>query len=142
MDGKRVTAAAPGQLTRLGDMPPHPSYGTLIMGKVLQIRVGVVTWNEDLLEELWPKLAELAFSVPIRHEKRGVLEMVRALDEGLTFMKWPKARQEALGPGIRKAARLKQNLEKALADWRPREANVLSDQLEDVLDQLEQAFVA
>ena len=99
------------------------------MGKVLQIRVGVVTWNEDLLEELWPKLAELAFSVPIRHEKRGVLEMVRALDEGL-------------GPGIRKAARLKQNLEKALADWRPREANVLSDQLEDVLDQLEQAFVA
>ena len=68
--------------------------------------------------------------------------MVRALDEGLTFMKWSKARQEALGPGIREAARLKQNLENALADWQPREANALSDQLEDALDRLEQAFVA
>ena len=80
--------------------------------------------------------------MPIKHEKRGVLEMVRALDEGLTFMKWSKARQDALGPGIREAARLKQELEAALADWQPREANVLSDQLEDVLDDLERAFVA
>ena len=71
------------------------------MGKALQIRVSAVTWNEDLLEQLWPQLTELAFSVPIKHEKRGVLEMVRALDEGLTFMKWSKARQDALGPGIR-----------------------------------------
>ncbi len=63
-------------------------------------------------------------------------------NEGLTFMKWSKARQEALGPGIREAARLKQNLENALADWQPREANALSDQLEDALDRLEQAFVA
>ena len=81
------------------------------MGKALQIRVSAVTWNEDLLEQLWPQLTELAFSVPIKHEKRGVLEMVRALDEGLTFMKWSKARQDALGPGIREAARLKQELD-------------------------------
>lgn len=47
-----------------------------------------------------------------------------------------------LGTGIREAARLKQELEAALADWQPREANVLSDQLEDVLDNLERAFVA
>lgn len=71
------------------------------MGKALQIRVSAVTWNEDLLEELWPQLTELAFSVPIQHEKRGVLEMVRALDEGLTFMKWSKNRQDVMGPGIR-----------------------------------------
>ena len=43
---------------------------------------------------------------------------------------------------IREAARLKQELEAALADWQPREANVLSDHLEDVLDHLERAFVA
>ena len=53
------------------------------MGEALQIRVTAVTWNEDLLEKLWPKLTELAFSVPIKHEKHGVLEMVRALHEGL-----------------------------------------------------------
>lgn len=113
-----------------------------IMGKALQIRVSAVTWNEDLLEQYWPLLSELAFSVPIKHEKHGVLEMVRALDQGLEFMKWSDARRAAMGPGIREAARLKEELEAALADWQPREANTLSDQLEDVLDQLEQAFVA
>ena len=38
--------------------------------------------------------------------------------------------------------RLKQALETALADWQPREANILSDKLEDVLDTLEKVFVA
>lgn len=112
------------------------------MGKALQIRVSAVTWNQDLLEQYWPQLSELAFSVPIKHEKRGVLEMVRALDQGLQFMKWSDARRAAMGAGIREAARLKEKLEAALADWQPREANTLSDQLEDALDQLEQAFVA
>ena len=112
------------------------------MGNALQIRVTAVTWNEDLLEKLWPKLTELAFSVPIKHEKHGVLEMVRALHEGLQFLPWSEARRKAMGPGIEEAARLKQALENALADWQPREANILSDKLEDVLDTLEKAFVA
>lgn len=112
------------------------------MGNALQIRVTAVTWNEDLLEKLWPKLTELAFSVPIKHEKHGVLEMVRALNDGLQFLPWSEARRKALGPGIQEAARLKQALENALADWQPREANILSDKLEDVLDTLEKAFVA
>lgn len=112
------------------------------MGKALQIRVSAVTWNEDLLEKLWPKLTELAFSVPIKHEKHGVLEMVRALDQGLQFLPWSEARRKALGPGILEAARIKEDIEAALADWQPRDANKLSDKLEDVLDQLERAFVA
>ena len=112
------------------------------MGEALQIRVTAVTWNEDLLEKLWPKLTELAFSVPIKHEKHGVLEMVRALHEGLQFLPWSEARRKAMGPGIEEAARLKQALENAMADWQPREANILSDKLEDVLDTLEKAFVA
>ena len=112
------------------------------MGEALQIRVTAVTWNEDLLEKLWPQLTELAFSVPIKHEKHGVLEMVRALHDGLQFLPWSEARRKAMGPGIEEAARLKQALENALADWQPREANILSDKLEDVLDTLEKAFVA
>jgi hypothetical protein len=111
------------------------------MGKALQIRVSAVTWNEDLLERLWPRLTELAFSVPIKHERHGVLEMVRALDDGLKFLPWSAARRAALGPGIRKAATLKRELEAALADWQPQQANRLSDELEDVLDELEHAFV-
>lgn len=112
------------------------------MGKVLQIRVIAVTWNDDLLEENWPKLTQLAFSVPIKLENHGLLEMVRALSEGLQFMKWSDARKEAMGPGIRKIAKIREDLEKALADWEPRKANDLSDQLEDALDELERAYVS
>ncbi|MDR3357317.1 MAG: hypothetical protein LBN96_00345 [Desulfovibrio sp.] len=112
------------------------------MGKVLQIRVSAVTWNENLLEQFWPELAEFAFSVPIKHEKRGVLEMVRALDEGFRFMGWPDSRKTALGDDIHKAAALKAAIENALADWQPGRANALSDELEDVLDRMENALAA
>ncbi|MDR1660262.1 MAG: hypothetical protein LBR94_07985 [Desulfovibrio sp.] len=112
------------------------------MGKVLQIRVSAVTWNEDLLEKFWPELSEIAFSVPVKHEKHGVLEMVRALDEGFRFMGWPEARKTTLGDDIRKAAALKTAIENALADWHPRLANALSDELENVLDRMESAIVA
>jgi hypothetical protein len=112
------------------------------MGKVLQIRVSAVTWNEDLLEKFWPELTELAFSVPIKHEKRGVLEMVRALDEGFRFMGWPEARKTALRDDIHKVAALKAAIENALADWQPGRANALSDELENVLDRMENAVIA
>lgn len=110
------------------------------MGKALQIRVIAVTWDDDLLEKYWPRLSDLAFSVPVKHGKRGVLEMVRALADGLKFMKWPEARIQALGPGIEKAEKIREELEKALADWDPRRANALSDELEDELDRLESAY--
>lgn len=110
------------------------------MGKALQIRVSAVTWNEDLLTELWPRLSELAFSVPLKHEKHGVLEMVRALSDGLKFMPWPEQRRAALTPGIDKAVHIVRRLEAALADWDPRTANACSDELEAVLDTLEAAF--
>ncbi len=112
------------------------------MGKVLQIRVVAVTWDDDLVEKYWPKLSELAFSVPIKFENRGLLEMVRALAEGLDFMKWSDSRKRVMGPGIRKAAQIRAELEKALADWDPRKANSLSDELEDTLDKLEDEWVA
>ena len=111
------------------------------MGKVLQIRVIAVTWNEDLVEEEWPRISRLAFAVPVKLENRGVLEMVRALSEGLRFMDWPEKQKDALRPGIEKAAKIRSDLEKALADWEPSRANELSDRLEDTLDELERAFV-
>lgn len=110
------------------------------MGKVLQIRVSAVTWNEDLVEEYWPNLVRLAGSVPVKSEERGVFELVRRLDEGLRFMKWSEARKLGMGPGIHEAARLKAEIEAALADWEPRKANALSDALEDALDALERAY--
>lgn len=111
------------------------------MGKVLQIRVTSWTWNEDLVEKEWPRLSELAFSVPMKHEKHGVMDMVRALGDGLLFMKWSAERKEALGEGIKNAVSLKKRIESALADWNPQEANRLSDELELQLDKLEHKFV-
>ena len=111
------------------------------MGKVLQIRVSAVTWDPDRVEEDWPRISRLAFAVPVKLADHGVLEMVRALSEGLEFEKWPQERKAALGPGIRKAARIRADIEKALADWEPARANQLSDELEDTLDSLERSYV-
>lgn len=111
------------------------------MGKVLQIRVIAVTWDPDLVEEYWPRVAKLAFSIPVKLANHGVLEMVRALSDGLEFEKWPQERKDAIGPGIRKAEKIRVDIEKALADWEPARANKLSDELEDTLDALERAYV-
>lgn len=112
------------------------------MGKVLQIRVVAETWNDKLVEEYWPRLAQLAFETPIKFSNQGILELVRGLAEGLEFLNWSARRKEAMGPDIRRAARIKADLEKALADWEPRKANSLSDELEDVLDELERKWTA
>lgn len=109
------------------------------MGKVLQIRVTAVTWNDELVEDDWPRLSKLAFGLPIKLENHGVLELVRALSEGLEFMNWPEERKQAMGDGIRECARIRDELNRALADWEPRKANDLSNQLEDALDRLERS---
>lgn len=111
------------------------------MGKVLQIRVVAVTWDDDLVEEYWPKLSKLAFGLPIKLNNKGVLEMVRALAEGLKFMNWPDELKKKLDSGIREAAEIRTDLEKALADWEPAKANILSDKLEDCLDRLENKYI-
>ena len=107
------------------------------MGKILQIRVSAWTYDEAEVEEAWPRLAELAFSVPLKRRKRGVLEMVTALDDGLRFMNWPTALKDSIAPGIRRAVAIRDQLEGALADWDPRRADSLSHTLEDALDALE-----
>lgn len=110
------------------------------MGKVLQIRVVAVTWDEERIEDYWPRISRLAFSVPIKLANHGVLEMVRALHEGMQFEKWPEERKAALGPGIEKCEEIRKELERALADWDPKKANELSNALEDSLDKLERAY--
>jgi hypothetical protein len=107
------------------------------MGKVLQIRVSAWTYDEAEVEAAWPRLAELAFSVPLKREKRGVLEMVTALDDGLRFMDWPAPLKESLAPGMERVAAIKDQLDGALADWDPRRADKLSNALEDALDAVE-----
>jgi hypothetical protein len=107
------------------------------MGKILQIQVRAWTYDEAEVEQAWPRLAELAFSVPLKHHTRGVLEMVTALDDGLRFMDWPTSLKDSIAPGLKRVVAVKEQLEGALADWDPRKANNLSDELEDALDAVE-----
>ena len=112
------------------------------MGKVLQIRVLAHTWNEELAEKMWPRLYELAFSVPTKFKKHGVAELIQGLDEGLTYLDWSKDRQNKMGDGIKKAVQLYRELERALAEWQVSNANRLTDEIEQVLEQLEDNFVS
>jgi uncharacterized alpha-E superfamily protein len=107
------------------------------MGRILQIRVSVWTYDEAEVEEAWPRLAELAFSVPLKRERRGVLEMAAALHDGLRFMDWPASLKDSLAPGMERVVALRDQLEGALGDWDPRRADKLSNALEDALDALE-----
>lgn len=108
------------------------------MGKVLQIRVSAYTYNQDDVQKMWKNLYALAWhQPPISGEKRGVFELVTSLADGLAFEDWSKSMVKALRPGIERAENLKHQLEQALADWDPRTANRLSDELEDSLSDLE-----
>lgn len=110
------------------------------MGKILQIRVSAWTYREEDVTSAWPALASLVWEhEPFPGEKRGVLELVTALENGLSFGNWPAETVSALQDGIRRAVSLKEQLETALSDWQPREANSLSDVLEDALSELNRA---
>ena len=107
------------------------------MGKLLQIRVSAWTYREDDVVRAWPALAALAWPRPQRpDEKRGVLELVDALRDGLSFADWPDNVAASLQEGIGRVATLKSALEEALFQWEPRKANDLSDALEDALAKL------
>lgn len=78
------------------------------MGKLLQIRVSAWTYREEDVVRAWPALTALAWPRPqYPDEKRGVLELVTALENGLSFEDWPQAVAEGLREGIGRAAAVK-----------------------------------
>lgn len=110
------------------------------MGRLLQVRVSASTFKPADVERAWPALAALAWPQPRAPEAaHGVLELPSDLFEALSHGDWPESRKEALRAGIAKAQQLKGKIEAALADWKARDADTLSYQLEDALDELERA---
>ncbi len=109
------------------------------MGKLLQIRVSAWTYDEDAVKANWKNLFALAWPYSSSPGgKCGVLELVTALENGMALGDWPEGVKEHLENGIEQAGELKRQLEQALANWEPRQANRLSDDLEDVLFRLEE----
>lgn len=108
------------------------------MGKILQIRVTAWTYKEEDVPKTWPNLVNLVWPTqPYSGEKRGVLELISALDTNLSFGHWSEAIKDILQKGIHDCVFTKKKLEAALADWKPIEANKLSNILEDQLTELE-----
>ncbi len=111
------------------------------MGKILQIRVGAWTYNEDEVTAAWPKLTALVWSELDRWGpsgmKRGVTELAEYLPDSLRFADIPEDVRKELMPGAQKVAEKLAEMRSALADWDPRRANVLSNELEEAVTDLE-----
>lgn len=108
------------------------------MGRVLQIRVSASTYRDEDVVDAWPRLVALAWPNGVTGpEGGGVLALVSTLDGAWNFAGWKDDIRSKLGSGIQQAAELSSRLQDALAEWNPREANTLSNQLEAALDDLE-----
>ena len=111
------------------------------MGRILQIRVSAWTYDEDEVLQAWPKLCALVWSQLDQWGpagmKRGVTELAGYLLDALRFSDLPEDVKKAMRPGAEKVAAVLESMRKALADWDPRKANTLSDELEEALVELE-----
>ena len=110
------------------------------MGRLLQIRVSASTFSPDDVETAWPWLCALVWTKSPAGgvaPDRGVLQLVRGLDDGRRFGAWSEEARKRLDVGIDAAVHLADRLERALGDWNPTLANRLSEELENLLDDLE-----
>jgi hypothetical protein len=110
------------------------------MGRVLQIRVSAATYRPEDVERVWPRLTVLAWPQGTENAGRvGVLELVEALSDQLRFGELSETLKQDLEEGVSRARSMKHQLEEALADWNPRRANELSEELEQALDEIEKS---
>ena len=111
------------------------------MGRILQIRVGAWTYDEDEVTAAWPKLTSLVWNELDRWSpsgmRRGVTELAEYLPDALRFADIPQDVRTLLAPGAERVAAILADMRSALADWDPRRANALSNTLEDSLSELE-----
>jgi len=110
------------------------------MGRVLQVRVYAYTYAEDEVRKAWPLLWRLAFEENkpgFPHEMKGVLELVRALDDLYQFGDVPDAPRKVLASGLPGVVKGVQEMQSRLADWDPKAANQATDRIEDGLNEME-----
>lgn len=110
------------------------------MGRVLQVRVLAYTYAEDDVRKAWPLLWKLAFedTTPgFPHEMKGVLELVRALDDLYQFGDVPDTVRSLLEEGLPRVVKDVKDMQARLADWDPQAANQATDRIEEGLGELE-----
>ncbi len=114
------------------------------MGKILQIRVSAWTYDDEEVSKAWPLLSEFVWSQTDRwgptDARHGVLELAEFLPDAIRFGMKNEKLKAAATPACAETAAILGKLRDALAGWDPREANRLSDLLEDSLTRVEQIF--
>ena len=116
------------------------------MGRILQIRVGAWTYDEDEVLRTWPHITALVWTqldqwgpVGLPH---GVVELATHVADAIRFSDLPKEQKEQLAPLARVVTALLEEMRTALADWKPRAANALSERLEEALTELDGQMAA
>lgn len=110
------------------------------MGRLLQVRVSASTYDEVGVTRAWPRLSGLAWGQDrVSGARYGVFELARTLFEKRRLGMLSPEADTALGDGPQRLEALCERLGAALADWKPTEANRLTDELEDLLTELEKA---
>jgi hypothetical protein len=109
------------------------------MGKLLQVRVSAATIDPGKVEDAWPVLWHLAY--PPGHgyapAKPGVLELVDTLHARLAAGDVPQAVAGRIRSGVEALTKLVESLREALAAWQPEKAQLITEKIEDALDDLE-----
>jgi hypothetical protein len=136
------------------------------LGDILNIRVTAQTLNEEDVAKAWPALCTLAWpqwmdslklsamrlarlpdSAPrisaaeqaLGRKKHGVLELAQSLEDIHDMGETPARLLPVLQKPLARVKTVSGQLSKALSAWKTQEANLLSNQLEDALDEAEQA---
>lgn len=109
------------------------------MGRVLQIRVAAETPDPEHVHKAWPTLSGLIFVESFLPTSRqaGVLDLVDGLVEKSRFADLPDDLHAALSGRMDELAGVRKRLDEALADRDPKQADILSYSIEDMLDELE-----
>lgn len=110
------------------------------MGRVLQVRLYAYTYAEEDARSAWPTLWKIAFEETkpgFPHDKKGVLELVRALDDLYQFGDIPGSFRKILEQDLSGVLGGVNELQRQLAEWNPQAANRATDLIEDRLNELE-----
>ncbi|GAB1411098.1 hypothetical protein MASR1M90_23390 [Desulfovibrionales bacterium] len=111
------------------------------MGRVLQVRVLAYTYDEQDVRAAWPVLWRWAFEETLPgfpHDRKGVLELVRALDEMCRFQDIPEPVRTVLDSALPELLADVESLQYFLGEWNAHKANEATDAIEDALTALEQ----
>jgi hypothetical protein len=85
----------------------------------------------------WPSSVEQFFG----QRKHGVLELAQSLDDLFRIDEAPDHLLPAVREPLTRLKTVYRQLNKALADWKTQEAHLLTNQLEDALNAMEEAML-